>query len=464
MSLFDNLTGKKEITELKQEIAKLKKELKKIEFEASQLSQKNIALLDNSHSFFERLKLLVGTLESGQVMRRTWDLLNSFLSIKKGAVFDKTAEGWKAIFLEGFKEPELLIPFSEESMITASEKLNSILSLEYIKKQDDLSYLHRRGLVPDTKIVCPVKISGKIQRLLVICHYGGNIFDSENDISLLETISRILGLVLTNTKILEEQKEKLSKRSKELEKVRGIFSKMVSPEIINHIEKNPNGISLGGERQNTALFFADIRGFTQMSENHTPEVIIALLNKFFTMLTNIIIEEKGTLDKFMGDAAMVLFGTPVELPNASLNAVNAAQKIQRKLQELMPQWESEGIPRFEVGIGINLQEVIIGNIGSERLSNFTAIGDGVNIASRMCSAAKGGEIIISQSVYDQIANDFDGQFEMKDMQFKGKAQKITAYVLNTNPETSSASTIACPGCQNSLAATAKFCGNCGYRL
>lgn len=466
MSFLDKLTGQEKIQELNRNLRMVKEEVSKLKFETTKLSQENLSLIDNSHSFFERLKQLVGTLEGDNILEQAWGLVNSFLSLKKGAILEKRENSWEIIFSEGFApEKKVSVPFDEESMIIFAASNNCTMTLNYLKQQDDLGYLQRRGAIPDCKIVCTVKVRGEISKLIVVCNYGGNIFESENEVSLLETVSKVIGLVLTNAEILEEQKKKLDKSSSELLKIRNIFSKMVAPEIIQHIENNPAGIILGGERKVIAIFFADIRGFTKLSEASEPELIIELLNNFFTMLTEIIIEEKGTLDKFMGDAAMVLFGAPIPLPNASLNALNAAIRIQKRLEDLRPEWKSKGIPNFEIGIGINLKEVIVGNVGSERLSNFTAIGDGVNVASRICSSAKGGEIVVSESVYNAVKENYSSEFiKRSGVRFKGLEQDIITYEISYSKEDETPETIDCPKCKNILPLEAKFCGSCGFKF
>jgi len=236
---------------------------------------------------------------------------------------------------------------------------------------------------------------------------------------------------------------------------------MVAPEVIKYIEQNPGGVNLGGKRQKVAILFADIRGFTSLSEKSEPEQVIDLLNKFFTELTDVVINEGGTLDKLMGDAAMVLFGTPVHLDNPCLNAVKTAVGIQKAVAASMPGWVADGFPEFSVGIGINYQDVVMGNVGSERLSNFTAIGDGVNIASRLCSLASGNEIVIAESVYSSIIDQIGDAEKRTGVKVKGKAKEMTVYSLVNGKEFKDKK---CPKCGAEVGEGIRFCGGCGYKM
>jgi adenylate cyclase len=161
----------------------------------------------------------------------------------------------------------------------------------------------------------------------------------------------------------------------------------------------------------------------------------------------------------MGDAAMALYGTPVPIEDPVKSAVNAAMQIQQVIAKMMPKWKNEGLPHYGIGIGINFQDVVVGNVGSARLSNFTAIGDGVNIASRLCAIANAGEILISESCFEKL--EWQGHYEKRTgLVIKGKAEPITAYAIS-----SSLSSVAetCPSCNAPLPSSARFCGSCGYR-
>jgi adenylate cyclase len=154
-----------------------------------------------------------------------------------------------------------------------------------------------------------------------------------------------------------------------------------------------------------------------------------------------------------------LYGTPVPLENPTFSAVQTAIQIQKQLEIKMPEWVASGFPEYQVGIGINFQEVVVGNVGSERLSNFTAIGDGVNIASRLCSVAGAGEILVSESCFEQLTDLREGMEKRTGIKIKGKEEPITVYALYD----SLSRPALCPECSGALPPEMKFCGSCGYK-
>jgi class 3 adenylate cyclase len=455
MGILDSLRGggsNKELEDLRREIATLKNQLKLSDNEKTLHHQKYLTIIDKTHAFMERLKILVGTLEDTFVLERCWDLLDLALVIKKGAIYRKTAEGWLAEHYVGFREDEIpVIPLNEDSLPGYVAETGAVLSLAHLRKQDDLAYLERRGVVPDCKIVCPVRIDGEIEKLIIICNYAGNVFTGEDDIDTVNMVATLLGLVLSNSRALAAQKS-------EFEKMRKLFSSMVAPEVIELLEKSPEGITLGGERRQIAILFVDIRDFTALAKKITPEQTVEILNRYFTLITEIVLKNRGTLDKFMGDSAMVLFGTPNIHINPSLAAVQTAMQIQRAFEIKMPQWATEGFPEYGIGIGINFADVIVGNVGSTRLSNFTAVGDGVNIASRLCHIAKPGEVLITGSCYENIP-DWPGAVEERfGVAIKG-SEALTVFSLEDAPGDKA----CCPQCGLPLPLEARFCGECGFR-
>lgn len=463
MGLLDSLKGgntTRDLESLRAELTTLRSRLKAGEAEILLAQQKTVTLIDKTHAFMDRLKVLVGTLDGNAVLTRCWDLLDLALGIKRGAIYARSDEGWVQDYGVGFKDGDVpVIPLNEDSLPGYVAEQGVIMSLAYLRKQDDLAYLERRGVIPDAKIVCPVRVGQQVEKLIIICSYSGNVFSGEDDLDIVQMVATILGLVLQNNRIMAEQKSELAQQRDEFGRMRRLFSSMVAPEVIAFIEKNPGGVILGGERQKVAVLFADIRNFTELAGDIPPEQTIELLNLFFTMVTDIVINTKGTLDKFMGDAAMALYGTPIPLSNPTHAAVQAAIRIQRALIEFMPVWKAKGLPAYGVGIGINFQEVIVGNVGSQRLSNFTAIGDGVNVASRLCAVANAGEILVSSYCYENLGEWQEKAVMREGLVIKGKAEPVTAYSITDFSEKQP----GCPKCGANLPAAVKFCGGCGFR-
>jgi len=181
------------------------------------------------------------------------------------------------------------------------------------------------------------------------------------------------------------------------EVARANYSRFLPEYVVKQMLDNPESFKLGGVTQTITVLFADIRGFTRISEHAAPEQIVQLLNRYFSAMTDIIFAHGGTLDKYLGDGLMVLFGAPTTTPKDAANALSAAVAMQRRMLSINDELRKEGFPEIGIGIGLHTGEVIVGYIGSERRSEYTAIGDAVNTASRLESNAKGGQILISEA-------------------------------------------------------------------
>ncbi len=168
--------------------------------------------------------------------------------------------------------------------------------------------------------------------------------------------------------------------------LRDTISRYVSPEMCEEILKNPALLQLGGRRQEVTVLFADIKGFTAMSESLDPEEVVEVLNTYFTEMVDLVFKHQGTLDKYVGDALMAVFGVPMPLPHAATRAVECAVAMQRRLAQMQAQKRT---PIKGVRIGINTGEAIVGNIGSDKRMDFTVIGDAVNVAARLQELGQG---------------------------------------------------------------------------
>ena len=182
--------------------------------------------------------------------------------------------------------------------------------------------------------------------------------------------------------------------------VRQTFERYVAPQVVNQLLSDPARVKLGGERHTVTILFADLRNFTAFSEQHEPETLLEILNQHLTLAVEAILSEEGTLDKFQGDAALALFNVPLPQPDHVLRAVRAALNIQQATAELHRRLPPEH--RLGFGIGITSGPVIVGNVGSEAIHNYTAIGRSINMADRIQSQAKAGQILLSNAAYQQV--------------------------------------------------------------
>jgi adenylate cyclase len=201
------------------------------------------------------------------------------------------------------------------------------------------------------------------------------------------------------------------------------LERFLSPAISRKITAEAADIRLGGESQRITLLFADVRGFTSMAEKMKPREAVEVLNEFFARMTNVIFEHDGTLDKYLGDGLMALFGAPFALQNDAEAAVRAAVNMQKSLAELNM---ISGKSPLNIGIGIHTGEAVVGFLGTQRRMDYTAIGDTVNVASRLTSQAGPGQIVISAATYAQICREIPC-CQLSAMKLKGRDEPIEVH-------------------------------------
>jgi adenylate cyclase len=221
---------------------------------------------------------------------------------------------------------------------------------------------------------------------------------SPDDLDLLNAIAVHTGIAI-NTVISHERLQKQAQ-------ARASFERFLPRQVVDHILRSPDAIKLGGVRQMVTALFADIRNFTSLSENCTPEVIVNLLNHYFSMVSEIIFRHGGTLDKYIGDGLLALFGAPYVGELDAVQAVRAAIEIQRAMVSFNEKQSAQNLPRIAVGIGINTGQAIVGYIGSETRLDYTAIGDTINTTSRLQNLAQPGQIVISENTMQVLDESF----------------------------------------------------------
>jgi adenylate cyclase len=217
------------------------------------------------------------------------------------------------------------------------------------------------------------------------------------------------------------------------EKNRLLLSRFFSNTVTEKIFGSGENLRLGGERKNVTILFADLRGFTSMSEDLDQEKVVEILNAYFSLMTPIIFEQDGTLDKLMGDGIMAFFGAPLSHNDDPLRAVRTAMKMVNALEAFNKQTHGKRWPTLEVSIGVNTGEVVAGYIGSEEHLNYTVIGDAVNLAQRLQTIAGPNEILISKTVRNEIHNRLSDEKAFKALvslpaqKVKGKEKAVEVF-------------------------------------
>ncbi len=212
-------------------------------------------------------------------------------------------------------------------------------------------------------------------------------------------------------------------------KIAGAFKKYVAPQVIENAARTHDyQLKLGGEKRHIAVLFVDIRGFTPLCEALSPEQVVEILNEYFALVTEAIFCYGGTLDKFIGDAAMAVFNAPFDCEDYVYKAVRAAMDISAGSEQLAQSFEQRYGKRVSYGVGLNCGEAIVGNIGSDFRMDYTAIGDTVNTAARLEARAAAGQILVSEYVYEAVRDRVKAQ-QIGAMELKGKAAEIMVYSI-----------------------------------
>ena len=222
----------------------------------------------------------------------------------------------------------------------------------------------------------------------------------------------------------------MSKNLKEKELIKTAFSQYVSETVLESFLKNPNDLQPGGTRTEATILFTDIRNFTALAEQLEPSVVVQILNEYFSAVIEVVEKYEGHLDKFIGDAVMVVFGTPIRHLNDEERAVRAAIEMNQRFQSLKHKWLHEGYPKIEINIGINTGEVVAGNVGSSKKLAYTVIGDSVNMAARIEKLNKRfhTQILVSHSTYTKLAPILE-VVPLPPTRVRGKSDEIQVYIV-----------------------------------
>jgi adenylate cyclase len=215
---------------------------------------------------------------------------------------------------------------------------------------------------------------------------------------------------------------------REKRQVKKLFSRYVSKDVYDQLVANPSLAALGGARRHMTVLFSDIRGFTTMSEKGTPEDVVSQLNQLFTRMVAVVFEHRGTVDKFVGDMIMALYGAPLDDEEHAEHAVQTALAMIRTLNQLNEEWARDGKPQLDIGIGINTGDMIAGNVGSDTIMSYTVIGDAVNLGARLESLNKeyGTRIIISEATRERLKGRYDIH-PLGDVIVKGKSKPVAIF-------------------------------------
>jgi class 3 adenylate cyclase len=245
---------------------------------------------------------------------------------------------------------------------------------------------------------------------------------SKQDGALLDMLGDYAAIAIENARVYAALEEATMQQT---EALRSAFERYVAPTVVERVLHTSDAMALGGRRREITVVFADVRGFTSYSEQANPEEVVKLLNEYFNIATEVIFSREGTLDKFQGDAVMAFFNAPEDQPDHPYRAVDAALALQRAIAERNI---SNGGDGLSFGIGVHLGEAVVGNVGTARAMNYTAIGDTVNVAKGLQERAQPGQVLVTAQVYERLGDLVSVQ-PVGELALKGRHQPVQVFEL-----------------------------------
>lgn len=260
----------------------------------------------------------------------------------------------------------------------------------------------------------PLKVGEKLYGLLYVDNLVKRGMFSQEDLNVFSVIATQAGLAVDRVRGREEMAKQMLQRS--------ALERFLAPGVAKKIVAEAADIQVRGETQSLTVLFSDIRGFTSMAENMTPEQTVEILNDYFNAMSDRIFAHEGTLDKFLGDGLMCLFGAPLARNSDAVDAVRTAIEMQQALQQIN---KDLGRP-LHMGVGINTGRAVVGYMGATRRMEYTAIGDVVNVASRLCAAAAPDQILVSAATQAEFGSELPTR-KLEPVRVKGKAEPIQVF-------------------------------------
>ncbi len=372
---------------------------------------------------YELNKLLSSAFSQDDIFKKVIEMLFRFTPADRIFVLLKEASGELSTEIARFRNPEgrgstAEIVISQTVIDRVLAERVSLLSFDALA---DERLLNAKSILMHSikSVMCAPLLGqgGVLGVILVDCQEPGKVL-KEDDLELLNAVAAETSIAVDNA---------ISrKRLVREELARAKFRRFMPPFVVDEILANPDAINLGGKNSLVTVLFSDVRAFTSMSETLEPNIVVEMLNKYFGDMTPIVFENRGLLDKYIGDGLMALFGAPKETEDAALNAVRAAVEMQHRMLVVNADLKEAGLSEIAIGIGVNTGTVTLGYIGSEERTDYTAIGDAVNLAARLEKQALGWQIIISRSTLNLIGDKFPVR-PSGSIMVKGKKSSVEIY-------------------------------------
>jgi class 3 adenylate cyclase len=305
-----------------------------------------------------------------------------------------------------------------EALLTAQRVLPDLIILDVdMPLMDGFTVCARLKSSPDTIQIPIIMLTARTQ---VTDRVEGLQLGADDYLTKPFSARELMARINTRLKAKVESDELRKAR----QTIRETFERFVSPSVVEQLLSDPTQVKLGGKLQEVTVLFADLENFTGTSEHADPEQLLTVLNRYHSLCVRVIQEHNGTIDKFIGDAVMALFNTPLEQPDHAERAVSTALHIREALAEFHQQLDASF--RMNINFGIHSGKAVVGTVGAHDVMEFTAVGDTVNVAARLQQLAHNGEIFISQATYDIVCQMIESE-SMGEQNVKGRAGSVVTY-------------------------------------
>ncbi|MGM0607579.1 MAG: adenylate/guanylate cyclase domain-containing protein [Candidatus Muiribacteriota bacterium] len=423
------------LLELKSSFAKKEKEMDNMLKEMrEEMNSKKVKF----SSVLLRYRELLSSLDKEKIISIIFTVLEKSAGARRISLFLIDEHKEEIFMMKRYGAPvdkNLKIKFGEKNIIAHAVSEGKFFTAW---QQDSLIQNLFKASPIQLKVIAPM-FKEKVTGALAIEEFKGEDYELDEESKLvITTTASLAAIAFDKAAVFEMTSDELrseknfsKKQIEEKKALRNSFQKYTSPGIVEELLKNPDMLKLGGKKSELTVLFSDIVGFTTYSEKYPPEKVVSILNEYLTSMTDVIMEHNGTLDKFIGDEIMAVWGAPVPQENHVELAVRCGFSMLNKLKEMTSKWEKEGVEPFNIGIGINTGEMIVGNMGSPKRMDYTVIGDSVNTGARIESLTRQFKtsFIVSESTYLNVKDIVEGELLGK-VTVKGKSKQIKVYKLN----------------------------------
>ncbi len=344
------------------------------------------------------------------------EILIETAGAQRGALIRASDSGLWVAATRAADDPEvhrLQAPLDEaswiaESIVRYALRTQEPLVLDDASREGPFQDDHAISRTGTRSVLClPVVYQGRVDSLLYLCNNLSAGAFTEDRIEGLRLLTGQIAVSLKNAELYEQLEEKVEERTRQLNVrnrfIRQAFGRYMSDDIAETLLESPEGLTLGGERREVTILMADLRGFTPLTDQLPPEKIVSIVNNFLGEMIDLVFRHQGTVNEFLGDAILAIFGAPIPGPDHAEHAVACAIEMQLAMEHVNSRNRKLGLPDVEMGISVHTGDVVVGNVGSEKRAKYGVVGRPVNIAARIQSYTVGGEVLVSEHTLARVA-------------------------------------------------------------